>query len=87
MLKWAMNLMNAKFLKKKIFSLVGFAGYKQFTWWVHNHLGFGVRKVIPSCAVWAIRETYQDRVANILPSWNIKKRGRLVTEEEIAEAD
>ena len=35
-----------------------FAGYKQYTWWVHNRLGKGVRKVIPSCAVWAIRNTY-----------------------------
>ena len=28
-----------------------FAGYKQYTFWVHNYLGKGVRKVIPSCAV------------------------------------
>ena len=27
-----------------------YVGYKQFTWWVHNYLGKGVRKVIPSCA-------------------------------------
>ena len=35
-----------------------FAGYKQFTWWIHNYLGKGVRNVIPSCAIWAIREKY-----------------------------
>ena len=29
-----------------------FAGYKQFTWWVHQRLGKGVRRVIPSCALW-----------------------------------
>ena len=35
-----------------------FAGYKQYTWWVHNRLGKGVRKVIPACAVKKIRENY-----------------------------
>ena len=28
-----------------------FAVYKQYTFWEHNYLGKGVRKVIPSCAV------------------------------------
>ena len=36
-----------------------FAGYKQYTFWVHNYLGKGVRKVIPSCAVWKIRNEYK----------------------------
>ena len=36
------------------------AGYRQFTWWVHNRLGRGVRKVIPSCAIWSIRNTYAE---------------------------
>lgn len=35
-----------------------FAGYKQYTWWIHNYLGKGVRKVIPSCAVWGIRDAF-----------------------------
>ena len=24
-----------------------YAGFKQYTWWIHNPLGKGVRKVIP----------------------------------------
>ena len=27
--------------------------------WVHNYLGKGVRKVIPSCAAWKIRKEYK----------------------------
>lgn len=37
-----------------------YAGYRMFTWWVHNRLGRGVRKVIPSCAIWAIRNAYPE---------------------------
>lgn len=70
------------------FSSFRYAGYKQFTWWVHNHLGFGVRKVIPSCAVWAIRETYPAPDGKYIPFMEYKEEGkRLVTEEEIEEAD
>ena len=35
-----------------------FAEYKQYIWWKHNHLGKGVRKVIPAYAVKEIRENY-----------------------------
>ena len=37
-----------------------YVGYRMFTWWVHNRLGRGVRKVIPACAIWAIRDAYPD---------------------------
>ena len=70
------------------FSSFRYAGYKQFTWWVLNHLGFGVRKVIPSCAVWAIRETYPAPDDKYIPFMEYKEEEkRLVTEEEIEEAD
>ena len=36
-----------------------FAGYKQYIFWVYNYLGKGVRKVIPSCAVWRIRNEFK----------------------------
>ena len=37
------------------------AGYRQYTRCVHNHLGKGVRKVIPSCTIWAIRDVYPEQ--------------------------
>ena len=44
-----------------------FAGYKQYTWWVHQRLGKGVRRVIPSCALWAIRNQYPSSDGNYKP--------------------
>ena len=34
--------------------------YKQFTWWVYKRLGKGNRRVIPSCASWAIITMYPE---------------------------
>ena len=44
-----------------------YAGYRQYTWWVHNHLGKGVRKVIPSCAIWTIRDMYPEQNGYYVP--------------------
>ena len=44
-----------------------FAGYKQFSWWIHNRLGKGVRKVIPSCTLWSIREKYASADGSYIP--------------------
>ena len=50
-----------------LFRSYRFAGYKQFSWWVHNQLGKGVRKVIPSCALWSIREKHPSVDGSYIP--------------------
>ena len=44
-----------------------FAGYKQYTWWVHNRLRKSLRKVIPACAVKQIRENYPSEDGKYIP--------------------
>ena len=35
-----------------------YAAYEQFIWWVFNYLGKRNRRVIPSCALWKIRNCF-----------------------------
>ena len=41
-----------------------YAAYKEFIWWVFKKLGKGNRRVIPSCALWKIRELYPEADGN-----------------------
>ena len=31
---------------------------KHYAWWIHSRLGKGKQKVIPSCTIWAIRNSF-----------------------------
>ena len=44
-----------------------YAGYRCCTWWIHSRFGRGVRKAVPSCAVWTIRVKYPDPSNNYAP--------------------
>lgn len=37
-----------------------YAAYKQFVWWVFQRLGKGNRRVLPSCVIWKIRNSFEE---------------------------
>ena len=37
-----------------------YAGYRHHAWWVHNRLGRGIRRVIPSCTIRDIRDAFPE---------------------------
>lgn len=78
----ALNNLRGDIIKPEITNCAfRYAGYKQFTWWIHNYLGKGVRKVIPSCAVWAIRTKYPSKGNKYIPFMEYKEEERRLLEE------
>ena len=46
---------------------IRFAAYKQFVWLVYKKLGKGNRRVISSCVLWKIRETFPEENGSYIP--------------------
>ena len=45
---------------KRVYRSYWLADYRQFIHWTYNYLGKGTRRVIPSCVVVDIRETFPE---------------------------
>ena len=55
-----------KALNNFFFSAFRHQAYRRFTYWLHNKLGKHVRRVIPSCVVWKIREEFPSEDGNYI---------------------
>ena len=61
---WRQNALGTRLVEEplkplKAFMNLRYAGYKQYTWWIHNRLGKGIRRAVaPSCALWRIRKQF-----------------------------
>ena len=55
----ALNHLHGKSLENLGNNSYRFAGYKQYTLWVHNYLWKGGHKVFPSCVIWKIWNEYK----------------------------
>ena len=50
-----------------VYRSLRYAAYRQFTWWIYTHLGKGNRRVIPSCVLWKIRHTFNEKDGVYVP--------------------
>ena len=63
----ALNDMSGDPLENIDNNILRCAAYKQYIWLVHNYLGIGNRKVIPSCAIWSIRDKFPSNTNVYVP--------------------
>ena len=79
----ALNYLRSDSMENLDNSSYRFAGYKQLTFWVHNYLGKGAHKVIPSCTVWKKQNEYKTDNDVYVPFIKSKEdeKGHLNTED------